>query len=264
MSTRRVREGRSTLVAIYALWWRDVLRFLRSRSRIVGSVLTPLFFVVFLGSGFRAVEIPGVVGVSYLQFLVPGIAGMTMLFTASVSGLAILSDREAGFLKEILVAPVDRKAIVLGRTAGGATVALLQSVLLIGASIPLGFSPRGWWALPAAVPVLALLAVTFIGFGLALASRFGDSQGFSLVVQFAFFPLFFISGAIYPLSNLPTPVQYLGYLNPLTYGVDALRAVLVGTSASAYPLVLDLATLSASAVAMVVLGAALFERIDAV
>ena len=258
----RPRRARTVLVAIYPLWWRDVLRFVRSRSRVVGSVLTPLFFVAFLGSGFRTLEVPGVADVGYLQFLVPGIAGMTMLFTASVSGLAILSDREEGFLKEILVAPVDRKAVVLGRTAGGATVALLQSVLLIGASIPLGFRPQEWWALPAAIPLLALLAVTFIGFGLALASRFGDSQGFSLVVQFALFPLFFLSGALYPLANLPGPVQYLGYLNPLTYGVDALRAVLVGSSA--YPLALDVGALSLSAVAMVLLGAALFERTEAV
>jgi len=262
MSARTRESVHATLVAIYALWWRDVLRFARSRSRIIGSVLTPLFFVAFLGSGFRTIEIPGLVGVSYLQFVVPGIAGMTMLFTASVSGLAILSDREAGFLKEILVAPVDRKTIVLGRTAGGATVAVAQSGLLILASIPLGFRPQSPWALLAAVPLLALLAVTFIGFGLALASRFGDSQGFSLVVQFALFPLFFVSGALYPLSNLPALVQYLGYLNPLTYGVDALRGVLVG--ASAYPLALDVAALAVSAVAMVFFGAALFERTDAV
>jgi ABC-2 type transport system permease protein len=249
--------------AIYALWLRDVTRFLRTPSRIVGALLTPLMFLVFLGTGFRQAAIPGLPdGVDYLQFLVPGIAGFAVLFGASFAGLAILADRDVGFLKEILVAPVSRTSIVLGWIAGGSTTALVQSSLILVLSVPLGFRPVSLLSLPVALVVLALLATTFVGFGIALASQFSDSQGFGILIQFVILPLFFLSGALFPLAALPVPLQYLALANPLTYGVDALRAVLVG--ASTYPLAVDLLALVASAAGMVALGAALFERVEAV
>ncbi|WP_313696224.1 ABC transporter permease [Halorarum halobium] len=249
--------------AIYALWLRDVKRFVRSPSRVVGSLLTPLLFLVFLGSGLSGARIPGMPeGVDYLQYLVPGIAGFAMLFGASFAGLSILADRDVGFLKEILVAPVSRTSIVLGWIAGGSTTAFVQGSLIILLSIPLGFRVQSPLSLPLAGVVLVLLATTFVGFGIALASGFKDSQGFGLIIQFVIFPLFLLSGALFPLSGLPTPVQYLALANPLTYGVDALRGVLIGTST--YPLALDFAALAASATVMVALGAALFERVEAV
>ena len=249
--------------AIYALWLRDVKRFARAPSRIAGALLTPLLFLVFLGTGFSGAAIPGLPeGVGYLQYLVPGIVGFTMLFGASFAGLAILADRDVGFLKEILVAPVSRTSIVLGWIAGGSTTAIVQSTLILALSLPLGFRIADPLLLPLVAVILALLAMTFVGFGIALASRFSDSQGFGILVQFLVFPLFFLSGALFPLSGLPTPVRYLALGNPLTYGVDALRAVLVG--ASTYPLALDLGALAVSAVAMVSAGARLFERVEAV
>ena len=248
---------------IYALWWRDVLRFLRAPSRVVGALLTPLLFMVFLGTGFRGATIPGIpAGVDYLQYIVPGIVGFTMLFGASFAGLAILADRDVGFLKEILVSPVSRTSIVLGRVAGGSTTALVQSSLILVLSLFFGFRVTGPLSLPLAGGILLLLAVTFVGFGIALASQFKDSQGFGILVQFFILPLFFLSGALYPLEGLPTPVQYLALANPLTYGVDALRAVLIGTST--YPLVVDVGALLIAAVGMVTLGAALFERVETV
>jgi len=250
-------------LSVYALWLRDVKRFLRAPSRIIGSIAMPLLFLVFLGFGFSGAAIPGLPeGVDYLQYLVPGMVGFTMLFGASFAGMSILSDQDVGFLKEILVAPVSRTSIVLGRIAGGSTTALVQAALILVLSIPLGFEVDSLLSLPLAVVFLVLIAVTFVGFGVALASQFSDSEGFGLVVQFVIFPLFFLSGAIYPVGSLPDPVQLLALANPLTYGVDGLRAVLVG--ASSYPVAVDLGALVLSSVVMVGIGTYLFERVEAV
>lgn len=249
--------------AMYGLWQREITQFLRSKSRIIGWLLTPLMFLIFLAFGFRGAALPGLPeDVDYLQYLVPGIAGFTILFSASFTGLGILSDREVGFLKEILVAPISRRAIVLGWIAGGATTAVIQSTLIILLSIPLGFRLASLWSLPVAVLILLLLAMTFIGFGLALASQFRNSQGFGLLINFTIFPLFFLSGALYPIENLPGPLQYIALLNPLTYGIDALRGVLIGTMS--YSLLLDVSALVTAAIAMVVIAGTLFERLEVV
>lgn len=250
-------------LGIYGLWLRDVKRFLRTPSQIIGSLAFPLMFLVFLGFGLSEAAIPGLPeGVNYIQYLVPGIIGFTMLFGASFAGLAILSDQDVGFLKEILVAPVSRTSIVLGRIAGGSTTAIVQAVLILLISIPLGFEFAGWLSLPLTAVFLVLIAITFVGFGIVLASQFSDSEGFSLIVQFLIFPLLFLSGALFPIEGFPEPVQYLALVNPLTYGVDGLRAALVG--ASTYPLVVDFGALVVSSVVMVSLGAYLFERVEAV
>lgn len=249
--------------AMYGLWSRELTRFLRSWSQIVGWLATPLLILGILPFGFRGVALPGLpADVEYVQYLVPGMAGFTILFSASFSGLGILSDRDVGFLKEILVAPVSRRAIVLGWTAGGATTAVIQSTLIILLSIPLGFRLANGWVILAAVPILLLLALTFIGFGLALASQFRDSQGFGILITFTLFPLLFLSGAIYPIETLPESLRYLALLNPLTYGIDAFREVLIGTTA--YLLLLDVSALVIAATAMVVIAGALFERLEVV
>lgn len=249
--------------AMYGLWSRELTRFLRSWSQIVGWLATPLLILGILPFGFRGVALPGLpADVEYVQYLVPGMAGFTILFSASFSGLGILSDRDVGFLKEILVAPVSRRAIVLGWTVGGATTAVIQSTLIILLSIPLGFRLANGWVILAAVPILLLLALTFIGFGLALASQFRDSQGFGILITFTLFPLLFLSGAIYPIETLPESLRYLALLNPLTYGIDAFREVLIGTTA--YLLLLDVSALVIAATAMVVIAGALFERLEVV
>jgi ABC-2 type transport system permease protein len=254
---------RREAVAIYGLWYRDLVRFWRAKSRVVGLLLGPFFILVFFGFGFRDVQFGSIPpGVSYLEYLVPGILGFTMVFSASFTGLAVLSDREVGFLKEILVAPVSRTGIVVGRIAGGATTTLLQSLLILVLALPLGFRPASLVGVGIAVVFLVLVAATFIGFGLAIASRFKDTQGYNLIVNFALFPLAFLSGAFYPLGNLPVPLRLVGYLNPLTYGVDGLRGALVGVSQRS--LVLDFVAMVVASVLMVVLGAALFRRVEAV
>ncbi|CCQ34106.1 ABC-2 protein [Halorhabdus tiamatea SARL4B] len=250
-------------LSIYALWLRDVKRFLRTPSRIIGSIALPLLFLLFLGTGFSGAAIPGLPeDVDYLQFLVPGMVGFTMLFGASFAGMSILSDQEVGFLKEILVAPVSRTSIVLGRIAGGSTTALVQAVLILVLAIPLGFRPVSLLSLPLAAVFLVGIAITFVGFGIALASQFNDTEGFGLIVNFVIFPLFFLSGAMFPIASLPEVIQPLAYLNPLTYGVDGLRAVLVGSAARS--VAIDAGALLVSSIVMVQLGAALFERVESV
>jgi ABC-2 type transport system ATP-binding protein len=259
--SRLGREG----LAVFALWRRDLTRFLRSRAQLVGTFVTPLFLIGFLGFGFRGVEFATLPdGVDYLQYLVPGVIGFTTLFSASFTGLSVLSDREGGFLKEILVTPASRTSIVLGRIAGGATTTVIQVALVLAGTLLLGFRPVSVGGVVLGAGFLVGLVVTFIGFGLAMASQFRDSQGFSLLVNFTLFPLAFLSGAFYPLENLPGPVALIGRLNPLTYGIDGLRAALAGQSAASYSLAVDAGAVAVAAVVTVGLGAWLFGRVEPV
>jgi ABC-2 type transport system permease protein len=238
-------------------------RFMRSKSRLVGALAMPLFFMAFLGMGFNRMAVPGLSrGVHYLRFLVPGMIGMSLLFSSIFAGLSVLWDREFGFLKEIMVAPVSRVSIVLGRIAGGITTAMLQSLAILLISTLAGFRIGSLWGLASAVLFMVLIATTFIGLGLIFASRMKDMQGFSMVMNFVVFPIFFLSGAVYPLNNLPVPVRILSYADPLSYGVDGLRASLIGVSL--WPLYFNLAILAACALLMVALGAYFFEKSESV
>jgi ABC-2 type transport system permease protein len=246
-------------IAIYVLWLREMTRFLRAKSRVIGTIGMPLFFMVFLGFGFSRAQVPNLPpGVSYIQYLVPGIIGMTLLFSSTFSGISVLWDREFGFLKEIMVAPVSRVSIVLGRIAGGATTALIQGGAILLLSLALGFSIPGIPALLGATLFMVLISVTFISLGLVFASNMKDIHGFNLITNFVVFPLFLLSGALFPLENLPPAVQAFAYVNPLTYGVDGLRGTLL--SASAFPVPLDLAVLGLSSLVMVALASFFFER----
>lgn len=247
------------LNAIYSIWLREMLRFFRLRSRLVGSVASPFFFLAFLGMGFgSAAAMPGIPkGVDYVSFLTPGIIGMTLLFSSTFAGLSVLWDREFGFLKEIMVAPVSRIAIVLGRTAGGVTTAILQAVIILLSGILLGMAHPGLGGLLLSLAFMVLIAATFIGMGLAFASKMEDMSGFSLIMNFLIFPLFFLSGALFPLDRFPQVIKVLAYLNPLTYGVDGLRYSLIG--AGTFSPAMDLAVLAVSCIAILGLGAYLFE-----
>jgi ABC-2 type transport system permease protein len=249
--------------AVYVLWRREMTRYLRAKSRIVGSLAMPVFFLAFLGLGFRRMPVPGLDGgAGYIGFLAPGIVGMTLLFSSSMQGMSLLWDKEFGFLKEIMVAPVSRISLVLGRVAGGATTSMIQGLLIFGASIALGFRPRGAHTLALALVFMLLIAFTFIGFGLIIASRMKDMQGFGIIMNFIIFPFFFLSGALAPLENFPWAVRALSYLDPLTYGVDGLRAALVGQSS--LPAALDLGIMAGCALIMLFLGAYFFEKSEAV
>ena len=249
--------------AVYVLWLREMKRFMRAKSRIIGALAMPLFFLGFLGLGFRRMALPGIEGnINYIQFLVPGIVGMSLLFSSTFGGLSVLWDKEFGFLKEIMVAPVSRVSIVLGRIAGGVTTALIQSVLILGISSFMGFKILSVLSLLIGFLFMILISVTFLGLGLIFASKMKDMQGFSIVMNFVIFPLFFLSGALYPLENFPVWLRVISHLDPLTYGVDGLRAALL--DASSYSLVLDLILMIGFAVFMIVTGAYFFERSESV
>jgi ABC-2 type transport system permease protein len=247
--------------AVYMLWLREMKRTWRAKSRIIGAIMMPLFFLVFLGSGFRRATLPDIPpGVDYLSFLIPGVTGMTLLFSSIFGALQVLWDKEFGFLKEIMVMPVSRVSIVLGRMAGGSTVALAQGFFILFASTAFGFRFKSPAGLGLAVVFMALIAMTFIGLGLAFASRMKDMHGFQLVMNFVVFPVFFLSGALYPIQGLPAWLKMLAYADPLTYGVDGLRGALIGVSAHSWKT--DLAVLSAVCLLMVSLGSWLFETSD--
>ena len=246
-------------IAIYVLWLREMTRFVRAKSRVIGTLGMPLFFMAFLGFGFSRAQLPNLPpGVNYIRFLVPGIVGMTLLFSSTFTGISVLWDREFGFLKEIMVAPVSRVSIVLGRIAGGATTSLIQGAAILLLSVPLGFAIHGVVGVVLAVLLMILISVIFIGLGLVFASNMKDIHGFNMITNFIVFPLFLLSGALFPVGNLPPQVQVLAYLDPLTYGVDGLRGALLGLSS--FPLLLDLGVLVLSCLLMVSLAAYFFER----
>jgi len=251
------------LIAVYVLWLREMKRFMRAKSRIIGTLAMPLFFLVALGFGFKNASFPSLPdGVSYIYFLVPGVVGMSMLFTSMFAGISVLWDREFGFLKEIMVAPVSRVSIVLGRIAGGATTSLIQGTLTLLISFAVGFSVPSIFSVLVALVYMALISTTFIGLGLVFASRMKDMQGFNLIMNFVIFPTFFLSGALFPLDNLPDVIKYISYIDPLTYGVDGIRGALIGYSA--FPPLYDLAFLAGFSILMVFLGAYSFEKSESV
>lgn len=247
--------------AIYVLWLREIKRFFRARSRVLGSLAMPVFFMAFLGLGLNRAALPGLEkNIGYLSFLVPGIIGMSLLFSSTISGLSVLWDKEFGFLKEIMVAPVSRLSIVIGRVAGGASVVMLQALMILFLSFFLGFKIPGPLSLGQALIFMVLISLTFLGLGLIFASLMKDMQGFSLVMNFVIFPLFFLSGALYPVQNLPAAIRFLAYFDPLTYGVDGLRWSLLQISTFSW--ILDLSLMVLFSLIMLGLGAFFFEKVE--
>jgi ABC-2 type transport system permease protein len=249
--------------AIYTMWLREMKRYFRARSRVIGTLVTPMFILAFFGLGFRRLEMSGVPDdVDYINFLVPGIVGMMMLFISVNSGISVLWDKEFGFLKEIMVAPVGRISIVIGRIAGGATIAMFQGTSILLLSMIFGFRPISVWGFLLGIFFMLLLTTTFIGFGLIIASNMKDMQGFSLIMNFIIFPLVFLSGIFYPLDNLPWYIRILSYIDPLTYGIDGLRGAVIGVSK--FPIWFDLSVMVVLAIFTVLLGAYFFEKSNAV
>lgn len=215
------------MAAIYVLWLREVKRYLRSRAQIVASLGQPLLYLLVLGFGLGPVFAQAGRG-SYLQFVAPGVVGMGILFTSIFSGIGLLWDRQFGFLKETLVAPVPRLHIMIGRTLGGATIAMVQGTLVLIVCIIAGFRPQGFFALPLAFVYMALIAIVFAALGTMIGSGLRDMQGFQFVMNFLVMPIFFLSGALYPLSNLPAALNAATRIDPLSYGIDGLRGSLIG------------------------------------
>lgn len=249
------------LTTVHALWRREMTRLRRSPSRIIGGLAMPLLFMIFLGFGFSSMELGTLpAGVDYIQYLVPGIIGMTVLFSGSFAGMSLLWDREHGFLKEVMVAPTSRLSIVLGRVVGGGTMSVIQGVFVLVASYALGFHVTSITGLAVGLGFLVLIAMTFIGLGMAFASTMHDSQGFGMVMNLVIFPLFFLSGAIYPLDRLPTALQYVAHINPLTYGIDGMRAGFIG--ASSFGVTVDGIAMLVSTIVLLVVGTVAFQHME--
>jgi ABC-2 type transport system permease protein len=247
------------VTVIYFLWLREVKRYLRSRPQIIASLAQPLLYLLVLGFGLGAVFQQAGQG-SYLQFVAPGVIGMGILFTSIFSGIGLLWDRQFGFLKETLVAPVPRLQIMVGRTLGGATIAMIQGTLVLIVCLVAGFRPASFGNLPLALLFMALIAMVFASLGTAIGSALKDMQGFQFIMNFLVMPIFFLSGALFPLSNLPTALAGATRLDPLSYGIDGLRGALIGLSH--FSLLTDVSILCVVAVGFVALGAWSFSRIQ--
>ena len=215
--------------AIYILWLRELKRYTRSRAQIVASLGQPLLYLLVLGFGLGPVFQQAGKG-SYIQFVAPGVVGMSILFTSIFSGIGLLWDRQFGFLKETLVAPVPRTNVMIGRTLGGATVATIQGSLILTVCLIAGFRPAHWTTVPLAFLFMILTAIVFAGLGTAIGSFLENMQGFQLIMNFLVMPIFFLSGALFPLTNLPKLLSAATSLDPLTYGIDGLRGALIGLS----------------------------------
>jgi len=219
----------------------------------------PLFFLLFLGFGLNSVVQLPEIGGNYILFLVPGMVSMSVMFTSVFSGIQVIWDKQFGFLKETLVAPVSRLEIMLGQTAGGATTAVLQGFIILVLSLFIGLRVSGLTGFMIALLFMALVAVSFTAFGIAIASRMEDMTGFQLIMNFVVFPIFGLSGAMFPISSLPAWILPLTLLDPMTYGVEGIRYGLTG--ASQINPVICFAVIGGFSLAMTVIGAVLFRKI---
>jgi ABC-2 type transport system permease protein len=217
------------VAAIYILWLRELKRYYRSRWQIIASLGQPLLFLLALGYGLGPVFRKSGAG-DYVQFVAPGVISMTVLFAGMFSGIQLIFDRQFGFLKETLVAPVPRLYIMIGRTCGAATTAMLQGLLVALVCTLIGFRPVEPGLIPLALGFLVLIALLFTALGTTIGSSLNDMQGFQMVMQLLVMPIFFLSGALFPLSNLPRLLSAITTVDPLSYGVDGLRSALIAQS----------------------------------
>ena len=246
--------------AIYILWLRELKRYTRSRAQIVASLGQPLLYLLALGFGLGPVFKRAGNG-SYLQFVAPGVIGMSVLFSSIFSGLGLLWDRQFGFLKETLVAPVSRIQIMIGRTLGGATVAVIQGMLVLVICLIAGFRPAHFAAIPLAFGFMVLIALLFAALGMAIGSGLQDMQGFQLIMNFLVMPIYFLSGALFPLTQQGVVMKYVTRADPLAYGIDGMRNVL-GSPLAAFDPRLDLAVLVVVGCILLAFGAHRFNKIE--
>jgi ABC-2 type transport system permease protein len=212
---------------IWVVSYRELLRFIQERSRVFSSFAMPLLFLIIFGAGFNRIVGTLTPGVNFIQFMYPGIIAMTVLMNSVMSGLSVVWDREFGFLKEILVAPLGRSGIVLGKAAGSATVAVMQGIIMLALAPLLGVSLSPVLVLKL-IPILIVISVSLSGLGVLIASRMRSQQGFHIIVQIIVFPLIFLSGIFFPVNSVPSWLEVISKINPLTYGVDAIRQLFLG------------------------------------
>jgi len=250
-----------SITAIYTIWLREMKKYVRNKSRIVGNIAMPFFFLAFLGMGLNAMVTPGAFGgADYIDFLAPGIIAMTLLFSSIFTGISVLWDREFGFLKEILVAPVSRISIVIGKVFAGMTTGALQAFIILLFSLGLGVKITSISGVLVSVVFILLISMAFVSLGIAFASRMRDMQGFQMIMNFIIMPIWILSGAFFPLEGTPFWLYALSRIDPLTYGVDGLRSSLVGVSGM--PILLDVGVLVVFSAAMILLASWLFSKTE--
>jgi len=245
--------------AVYVMWLRQMKRFIRDKGRLLSSIIQPFFFLSVLGLGLGSARFPGMpTGIEYIDIITPGIITMSILFPSVFVGVSVLWDKQFGFLQEVLVAPVSRLSIVVGRTLGGATTALIQGLIVLIISTFLGVSFNLSPALLLAFVFMSLISFIAIGFGLIIASKLETIEAFQFIVSLFIFPLLFLSSPFSPIDSLPSWLKTIAFINPITYGVDGLRASLINYSY--FPLYIDLGVLLALSIIMMFLGSYFFSR----
>ena len=244
---------------IFVMWLRELRRYKRSRAQIIASLGQPLLYLLALGFGLAPVFKKAGQG-NYVQFVAPGVVAMTVLFSSVFSGVGLLFDRQFGFLKETLVAPVPRFQVMFGRTLGASTVAVIQGSLVLLVCFLAGFRVVSWARFPLAFVFMGMIACVFAALGTAIGSALENMQGFQLTMNFLVMPMFFLSGALYPINNQPKVFAAIVSLDPLAYGVDALRTILIDRSF--YGLSLDVAVMAVVALVFLAIGTRLFSKIQ--
>ncbi|MGB6872996.1 MAG: ABC transporter permease [Dehalococcoidia bacterium] len=213
---------------IWVIAYRELLRFVQDRPRMVSSFSMPLIFLIIFGAGFGRLIGQMMPGVDYIQFMYPGILAMTVLMTSVMSGVSIVWDREFGFLKEVLVSPLSRSGVLAGKAVGAATIAIIQGAIMLVLA-PIVNVPINLGTVLALLPLLLILSLALSGLGLLIGARMRSQQGFQIVMQLVIFPMMFLSGIFFPVSGVATWLEVLSKLNPVTYGIDAIRQVFLGT-----------------------------------
>jgi len=246
------------LNGLYALWYREFKVFLREPSRLVASLVQPLMWLVIYGTGLGSIVSVSSTGTNYQTFIFPGILAMTVLFGSLFFGLYIIMDKRVDFLKEVLVSPLNRSTIFFGKVLGGSTDGIIQvTMLLILGALFFGIHFT-WYSLLLSVLVIILMLVSITSLGLTIGASMSSPEGFGLISSFVIFPLFFLSGALFPVDKLPSWLHVFVSVNPISYAVDALRTVMLGISG--FGILLDLTVLIAFALAMVIIGTLAFRR----
>lgn len=246
----------SELEGIYAVWLREAKIYVREKERLVSAVISPLLWIFAFGAGVGS-TVNIVKGYRYQVFIYPGIVVMTVLFTSLFYGVYIIWDRKLDFLKEVLVAPVSRASVFAGKMLGGATDAMVQVILLlvIGVFINIPLTPL---IVIKAFLMLLLISIAMVSIGLVIGSNMQSPEGFSLVINFVMWPMFFFSGALFTLGNLPSWLIAATYVNPLTYGVDALRGIILGINQ--FPIYYDVGIMLGFSAIMMGVGILSFRR----
>ena len=246
------------LRAIRAVSYREVIRFLRAKSRIVSSIAIPLIWFCAFGLGLGSAFGVRHGSLGYAEFLAPGIVAMTVLFASTLSGISIIVDKEFGIIKELLIAPVSRFSLVLGKLMGGMITSLLRAILITILFCVILELHLGILDFLGGLLVISLIAIGFGGFAIAIATKMESLEGFGLIVELFVMPIFFLSGAFFPIERLPGWLSTAVLLNPLTYGVDGLRLLMLGTSS--FSMLHSLGVLIGFDVAVMLLAAYFFER----